>query len=230
MALNYPKEFGTQWMNMKQDVKGLHTSANRRPAFTVIREGAFRVVDSDGDTQVIVGLLPNGNYGIASYNEVTGELVELNTIAFGIQADHVSTFQTTSSTSSTDLATYGPEVSVVIGNSGKAKVSLSAYVELPVPKVPANFIRAYGLYMGFQVSGATTVGVNQSYSLGYEMTIDTSSSGEKSSAETMRWSMTRTSLIEGLNPGVNTFTTKYKASGLATGVGFGDRSIVVEPY
>jgi hypothetical protein len=232
----YPRDFRDDINQIKRDVKDAWTSANSRQPYTkiaasniVISEGALDVKDGDGDTQVLVGKLTNGNYGIAAINDAD-ELVELDTLAFGIRADNVSLFETTSSTSYTDLATVGPSVTVTIGTSGRAKLTLSASVQLTVPKVPANFIKAYGAYMSYVTTGTETRSGGDPSAVSIEWSVDTSSSGESSAAYTIQQQMSRVNYLHDLTPGVYVVTAKYKAFGLATNVEFGHRDLIVEPF
>lgn len=46
MALRYPKNMGTEWMNLKQDVKNAFTSANSRIPYTRIGAGIVQIFTS----------------------------------------------------------------------------------------------------------------------------------------------------------------------------------------
>lgn len=46
MALRYPKDMGTEWMNLKQQVKGAFTSANSRVPYQKIGAGILTVASS----------------------------------------------------------------------------------------------------------------------------------------------------------------------------------------
>lgn len=65
MALNYPKDFGTEWLKMKQDVKQAFTSANSRVPYQKFAAGIMKVSSS---LEVLAGafiklLWSNGNDG-----------------------------------------------------------------------------------------------------------------------------------------------------------------------
>ena len=111
-----------------------------------------------------------------------------------------------------DLDTVGPSVTVTIGSSGKALVTLTTGMQ--------HWDKCYG-YMGFAVSGATNLAPNP-----YRMV------GGGNDAGNLSQELGATYMVTGLNPGTNTFTAKYLAIverptfGL---VSFFARSIIVQP-
>jgi len=115
----------------------------------------------------------------------------------------VATTQTTTSSSFTDLATSGPAVTLTTGT--KALVVLYNRSQTGNPVDPA--------IMGFAVSGATTVAVT-----------DTRSLGSYNSNDYLGASSAF--IITGLTAGSNTFTCKYRQDGSSTGY-FQDRVISV---
>jgi hypothetical protein len=123
-------------------------------------------------------------------------------------AAYVSTRQSTGSTSYTDLTTVGPAATVTIGSSGMALVTISSQLE--------NSSSGHA-YVGFAVSGATTVAAADSMCLQFAPFVATA-----------RDSRGATFLVTGLNPGVNTFTDKFKAQSTTTAF-FQDRRISVVP-
>lgn len=120
----------------------------------------------------------------------------------------VSTQQTTSSATYANLATTGPAVTVTIGSSGMALVCPYAHI--------AGDTLANTPYMGVDVSGATTLSANDNLALGYSTS---SSSGQFAGA---------VHLYSGLNPGSNTFTSKYRRGGSGSGY-FSNRRLAVIP-
>lgn len=122
------------------------------------------------------------------------------------QTDHIATSQSTTTTSWTDLATVGPQVTVNIGQSGKALVSVYGAIVASVSGSRSQ--------MSFAVSGATTVAANDSMSLTNRQTFDAR--------------IGATFLVTGLNPGANTFTAKYQSQSGNT-ASFVDRRITVLP-
>lgn len=154
---------------------------------------------------------------------VTGEIVTaalLNTHIRDNQVDLdrrtspigavVATSQTTTSTSYTDLATAGPAVTVTIGATGKALVSMHGAI--------ANATSALASYFGFAVSGASTVAASDTTAIGFT----SPSSGAGIRAGTVL-------LVTGLAAGSTTFTAKYR---MDPGVGpatFVDRRLSATP-
>lgn len=119
----------------------------------------------------------------------------------------VATNQTTATTSYTDLATVGPAATVTIGAAGKALVSIYC---------ACGNTGANPSFMGFAISGASTVAASDSQSIVLVAA---------SSSQVIRFGCTF--LVPGLASGSTTFTAKYKA-GAGTG-SWSDRSIVVTP-
>lgn len=112
----------------------------------------------------------------------------------------VATSQTTTSASYVDLATVGPSVSILTGT--KALVNLSCYMD----NSGGNFS-----FYNFAVSGATTIAA--------------ASIGPITKFNTGAEQLAGMVIVTGLNPGVNTFTTKYAVSA-GTGT-FSSRNISV---
>jgi hypothetical protein len=122
--------------------------------------------------------------------------------------EEIITPQTTTSTSYTDLTTVGPSATVNIGPKGTAIVMLTAQA-----MTNSNGVECY---MGFSVSGATTVSANDDQALASA----TRNSGDLPKSSAVFW-------VTGLNEGSNTFISKYRTtSGTAT---FADRNLVVIP-
>lgn len=116
----------------------------------------------------------------------------------------ISTSQTTTSTSFTDLATPGPAVTTTISQSGRALVIVSGMLK----NSGLAFTR-----MSYAVSGASTVAASDTNGISVVNTNEIEAS--------------RSSLVTGLTPGSNTFTAKYRVTG-GTGT-FTSRSITVIP-
>jgi hypothetical protein len=121
----------------------------------------------------------------------------------------VATSQGTASTTYTDLATAGPAVTVTIPASGKALVIVTSS--------ETNGGSSGGAFMGFAVSGATTVASSDTQAFSFV------NGGNQ--AQTVQGS--GTFYLSGLTAGSNTFTAKFRATvGTAT---FANRSITVIP-
>lgn len=131
-------------------------------------------------------------------------------LATGVDTDVVATAEDTASTSYTALATAGPAVTVTIGLNGLALVILYSYI--------ANSTDTASGSMGFTVSGATTVAENDAFAL-IRRASDANIAGLGAASAVF--------LVEGLTPGSNTFTARYKVN---AGTGrFTQRKITVLP-
>jgi hypothetical protein len=120
-------------------------------------------------------------------------------------ANTVGTLQTTTSTTYTDLATVGPAVTVTTGPRALVIWGCEA----------SNGTSNVSSYMGYAVSGATTVAAVDSVCL--KVTIASGAGIQASRA-----------LIQGLTAGSNTFTAKYRVDA-NTGT-FSQRTINVVPF
>lgn len=141
--------------------------------------------------------------------DVRDNLVDLDrrtTVTGGL----VTAAETTASTSFTDLTTVGPAVTVTIGSTGKALVAVYASID-------SNTTSARG-YMGFGISGATTLAASLDRAIGYANSAVANRGGRMGSAF----------LQDGLNAGSTTFTAKYRADDTGTSR-FADRRILVTP-
>jgi hypothetical protein len=130
----------------------------------------------------------------------------------------VATSQGTTSTSYTDLATKGPEVTVPIPSSGNALVTVTAQAAVNSEGQSAA--------MGFAVSGMSTViaSDNKAFIVPFYSFGNPANPNLKAQASA-------TYLVTGLVMGSNTFTAKYrvtvgKKGGEAT---WQNRSIIVIP-
>jgi hypothetical protein len=124
----------------------------------------------------------------------------------------VITWETTyDNLTSGNLPTVGPSVTVTIGTSGSALVTVHTGVQ-----ASSN---CFG-YIGFAVSGATSRPMNSSQEVG---------GGTETATTTLESGATF--VVTGLNPGANTFTAEYNAILFHVGgyVAFFDRSIIVQP-
>ncbi|ORV92811.1 hypothetical protein AWC11_07355 [Mycobacterium interjectum] len=119
----------------------------------------------------------------------------------------VTTPESTTSTTYTDLTTVSDEVAVVVGASGKVVVNLSANI--------SNNTTAGGGFMGFEMSGANTAAADDTWAIQYQAYTGTAQM-------TIGAPFMRT----GLNPGLTVFKAKYKRfyTGTAT---FSNRRVSV---
>lgn len=173
------------------------------------------LVKKDTGVQVArMGELAAGGHGIEVIDEVTGALVKVSTLAFGVQAAYIGTAQFLNGTGGAyaDLATAGPSVTVTIGNSGRAIVFVSCGIN---PQVPGQ------AYASFAVTGATSVSPTAGRSVGFLGTATFTPS------ETIGAAF----VLSGLNPGTHAFTMKYSTTGAgANACLFFERNIAVFPY
>jgi hypothetical protein len=117
----------------------------------------------------------------------------------------VPTSQTTASTSYVDLATAGPAVTVTTG----PRALIITGCEL------SNGTSGVSSYYGYAVSGATTVAATDTTAM------------KATNASGYPLAMSR-ALLQGLTPGSNTFTAKYRVDG-GTG-SWTNRTINVVPF
>ena len=175
----------------------------------------------------VVGILVIGNEDHGKTYAVIGQITAPDTpaalsalsfLAAFIQTDEVSTLETTNSTSATDLATVGPEVTVRIGPSGLAIVFVSA--EMFISTSTNGTVRR--ALSGYTISGATTRAFT---------TVLVGAKHQESAAcalcQVGRY--TAVDLCSGLTAGNNTFKMQYLCSNAADQVGFGSRQIIVFP-
>jgi hypothetical protein len=116
----------------------------------------------------------------------------------------VATYQSTTSTSYTDLATSGPAVTLTTGT--KALVIITGLLE--------DFDSGIEKWMSFAVSGATTIAAS-----------DTRAIVHNASTNNGRELRASATSVVTLTAGSNTFTAKYR-TGAATAY-YGDRDIFV---
>lgn len=119
----------------------------------------------------------------------------------------VTATEATSSTSYTDLATFGPSVTLTTGT--EAYITISAVSAKTTPN------NAYTASISIEVSGATTI-----------VPVDANGTQVASPGSGFATPMSTRYKLTGLNPGTNTFTMKYKVDGQA--FSFRNRSIIVE--
>jgi hypothetical protein len=123
----------------------------------------------------------------------------------------VNTTETTSSTTYTDLATFGPSVAITTGTKAIIIIGARIGANTAASGNPSN-------KMSWAVSGATTRAALDDWAAG----VVSPGTGSGPSVYTSRWY-----LATGLTAGSNTFTAKYAvSSGTATFLG---RSLQVIP-
>lgn len=141
-----------------------------------------------------------------------------------IRYGEVSTFESTGSTTYTDLATVGPTISnVLIGSSRRFLLMVNVAINLS-GTVPTNTF--VGGIMSVDITGASTistVGTVSAQWLGNGVTVGTGGLAYV----TRNFVMTSGN---GVNPGLHTFKAKYLSLAATPSVGFRDRNITVIPF
>lgn len=147
--------------------------------------------------------------GLFNSTSLTNALVAPSKLATGAATNLVATSETLATNTFTDLATVGPAVTVDIGANGLAIVNLYSQM--------SNSGAGGFAFMGFAVSGASTVAAADNYAISLEEPI-----------ANYRFRVSGIFLVTGLTPGSNTFTAKYRraTSGTSTWL---DRRIAVVP-
>jgi hypothetical protein len=121
----------------------------------------------------------------------------------------VSTQESTTSTTYTDLATVGPEIMVQVGSSGRVQVTSSAFIQVPVQTSQA------GGFAGISIDGAApsrdsvylfnSIGVAAGYFAG---------------------SYSATTILTGLSQGSHTLQPQFRYYASSTGANFAEMFIV----
>lgn len=193
-----------------------------------IQEGSVDVLNNIGATQVEMGLLSDGTYGLAAVNAL-GQLVPLSRLAFGVKSEQLNNSEWTSNTSDfTDLPTYGPYVTdVEVGPLGRLIIILSCGINIG----GSGTVWGAGGYMGFDMVNQAT-GVNfwtasQSVSCHYwALGLPSLYQGSAS--------ISRCFLMTNIPAGVYSLITKYLSFGVSspgtTHAEFFRRNITVLPY
>lgn len=220
--------------------QGEVVSWNPDTAENVIRVGGTDLADLPmlaSSTEVLL-IQPGDSVGIqvvgsgaASTMYILGRITQPGTPQaasvmemFGLRADVVATVESTTSGTYTDLATVGPTVTDVrIGATGRCLVLIAAQIR----EVSTDWSR--GGAMSFAVSGASTVAADSARRL----QLGNSDDGiivAGASSNNLYGRVATAELLEGLNPGLHTFTAKYLAMPAGVTVQFAHRSLIVLPY
>jgi hypothetical protein len=158
------------------------------------------IVGTASDTTGRLAVGANGSIPVADSAATTG-------IAWRVPSTAaVATNQSTGSTSFTDLTTVGPTVTVTTGASALVIVSAELW----------NSSAGFAALMAFAVSGATS-----------RAPVDAEALRKHSSSASVEMAASRMTLVTGLTPGSNTFTSKYRGNGGTAN--FFNRSIIVIP-
>jgi hypothetical protein len=176
-------------------------------------EAGVKIGASSTDTHTVTGSLSvsgsvTGTSIVRSGGTSTQALMADGSVKANPTGAVVATSQTTGLTTYTDLATAGPTVTVTIGASGAAIVILTARTD--------NTNSGIEVFMGFAVSGATTVAASDAQAL----CSAARNTGDTPKNSAVFW-------VTGLTAGSNTFTSKYRTT--ANTATFADRNIIVIP-
>lgn len=171
-----------------------------------IRDGALTVKDDSLRQRVVMGKQADGSFGLAILN-TSGQIVTAEALGFGPRGDRVGTQESTSSSSYTDLATVGPDVTVDIGPTGRMIVLVGAHLFPAGDNAEAH--------MAYEVSGATTRAASDALSVSH--------------LGTFRKEMFMREET-GLNEGSHTVRAKYRSGGLGGTSEWADRVLAVWPY
>lgn len=140
----------------------------------------------------------------------------------------VTAGETTTLTTFDNLATYGPElVNVQIGPSGKCLLIISALLKGTAAR--SYSIATGAAYMGFAVTGATTITPALNDSLSVSIQYDTGGVVGAGANEFQLEANASRILPLTLTPGLHTITAKYRAINVAFEARFANRSLTVIP-
>lgn len=219
---NEPPDITDRILRLEARVQALE--ANPRAGNTTVDAGAFQVKDATGSVRLRMGLLSDGTYGIEVKEDGQDNFHQVPYIF----SSSVDTFEGTGSTSFTDLATFGPSVTVPVRSSGRLLIMLTTQVQWPSNTGSAGPITQGG-WATITASGANTISTGTAalkllpmklwawaLSGGIQFT-NTTSVGSGSAA-----------VFSGLAVGNTTITAKYAmVTGAANNAEFGRRNLTV---
>ncbi len=164
------------------------------------------VFDPSGNPRVMIGELPDSQYGLGIYTSANnGDYIQIQPAVTALYAG------TQSTTSTSFVALNGPSISFTVGASGEAMIHVSSIVGLP----SVTSVATVGGAIGFSIDGGTTYElVSASYTganIGFQST------GSNSI------------LFSGLTPGTHTAEVMYSSAN-GQSINFSDTTIVVTPY
>lgn len=191
-----------------------------------------------GPLKAEMGELSDGDYGIAVVND-SGRLTKLTDFIFGPQAAYdqgegTRTFATHAATYG-DLvgASVGPSVDVMIGETGRCLIIVGAEITWDDGTTgDFRYSDTYGGRMSVALSGANNVSASDAWSYYFSQAwafeFNTAVRLEQRGAA----NGSRMHFLTGLNPGLTTFTAKYRCvyNNQIQPARFKDRTLIVFPY
>lgn len=227
-----PELIGTGAQAIVENAKRLGLTWTIRKAEVTVGSNPSAVLAVfDGDTEPVgmislIGLLfatqrvwviivPSGGDNTLSGGNYIIGFIGLSQFSALFRFAKVNDTESTASTAFTDLATVGPTVSILIGSSGSALVTLSAILSCNNA--------AFSAVMGYAISGATTLAASANINK-LLATNPVAGAGVFDMAE-----MSYQTVHTGLTPGINTFQCKYMALFGGGSASFGIRTLSVLP-
>lgn len=187
----------------------------------------LKLYDELNNVTAAIGEITPGDFGMALINSA-GALTKLSDVIFGPSQDSDTSGGDRGSSSYGDLVdgSYGPEVTVLIGETGRCVVFFSCMITW---SVTGTDIATVGGRVSYAVSGESTLVAHNTRSLAYEDTIDLPAGPYSRNG---MYVCSGVDFLETLNPGLNTFTMKYAdaTSLTAGGATYQSRRIMVFPY
>lgn len=191
-----------------------------------------------GRVKAEMGELSDGDYGIAVVNDA-GALTKLTDFVFGPQAAYdqgegTRTFATHAATYG-DLvgASVGPSVDVMIGETGRCLIIVGAEITWDDGTTgDFRYSDTYGGRMSVALSGANIRAASDAWSYYFSQAwafeFNTAVRLEQRGAA----NGSRMHFLTGLNPGLTTFTAKYRCvyNNQIQPARFKDRTLIVFPY
>lgn len=176
----------------------------------------------------VVGILTAGQtWGILGRFTVPGTPEAVSALSSVRTASaSVDTLETTSSASFVDLVTFGPEVTVTVGATGRVLVTLSATMDFDALR--GSGLTTAGAMMSFTMAGANTLMAFPTRSVRGQIRYSTAQTPSFDTDIGATLDASKTLLLGNLNPGATTFTARYARHGAGSPVAFSNRVITVQ--
>jgi len=180
--------------------------------------GQLAVRDDTGATVVEIGRLGDGSFGLAAVNGA-GQISRLSDFVFGPASQVIDLDEGCTSSDWGDLATFGPSVTVDIGQTGRALIfsTISVFWQDVTPDA------FDGAYATLVASGANTIAPDNINRVGSTVQVGGTTFTEYSVTAS------RFVFLTGLNEGPTTFWLQYKTAP-GKSCSFDHRGLGVFPY